>query len=274
MRKLFLLITAFSLVSNLGMSQTTRTLKKTLELKMPRTADDDMPGKNGAAVVWHPLQKKYYAAMAGNTDFPLAIFDGAGKRISSEDLNTMFDLRGLWYNPQKKQLCGNGYGENGWFRYMLDAQGTATDVEVDISGMNQPGNQSVETYDPANNEVLFLNGNQVSRYSNVGSVNSQVNLRLGLTRKNNTDEEFVPDSEIPEAYNSTTVIYTGIKGAELGVLNVDKKQIELYDSANGFLTTILKFPETAELNYSFNFSYCNGIYWIFDIEKRTWNGFR
>ena len=35
--------------------------KKVMELKMPKTVDDEMPGKRGACVAWHPVQKKYDA---------------------------------------------------------------------------------------------------------------------------------------------------------------------------------------------------------------------
>ena len=62
-----------------------RTLKKVMELKMPKTADDDMPGTRGASVAWHPLKKQYYASFAGNTEYPHAVSNATGKRLSGDD---------------------------------------------------------------------------------------------------------------------------------------------------------------------------------------------
>ncbi len=91
MRKICLsLLCAIPLFLN---AQVVRTLKKTIELKMPKTAEDTLCGKRGAAVVWHPLQKKYYAAFAGNAGFPLAVFDVAGKRLSGDKPKSENDLR-------------------------------------------------------------------------------------------------------------------------------------------------------------------------------------
>src|SRR5215813_581029 len=76
-------------------AQTKQSLKKVLELKMPKTEDDDMAGKRGASVAWHSVQKKYYAVFAGNAEYPLAIFDMTGKLLSDEDQTAMTDTRGL-----------------------------------------------------------------------------------------------------------------------------------------------------------------------------------
>lgn len=274
MKNLFILFTAILLLNTLVIAQPTSTLKKVLELKMPKTAEDDMPGTRGACVVWHPLLKKYYAAMAGNADYPLAIFNATGKRLSSDDLTAKIDLRGLWYNPKKKLILGNGHGDNGWFHYVLDPKGKVLDVVVDIEEMAQPNEQSVGTYHPIRNEVMFLKGNQVSLYSNVGSTNNEVDLRIGLTKADDIGEDFEQSDETPEDYNSTTVIYTGIKNAELGILNKTDKQIELYSFDNGFLTKKLKLPDDAPAEPSFNFAYTNGIYWLFNMETRTWIGYK
>ncbi|MGH2553518.1 MAG: hypothetical protein ACRDEB_07370, partial [Chitinophagaceae bacterium] len=97
MKKIFLCL--FLMIPFLINAQLVKTLRKTIELQMPQTMDDSMPGTRGAAVVWHPVQNKYYAAFAGNMGYPLAIFNAAGKRLSDEYQTTMVDMRGMWYNP-------------------------------------------------------------------------------------------------------------------------------------------------------------------------------
>jgi len=124
-----------------AIAQTGKPLKKVLELKMPKTVDDDMPGTRGAGVVWHPVQKKYYAVFAGNQGFPLAVFDGTGKRLSDADQAALIDTRGIWYNPNTKMVCGNGYSDNGWFTYQLSPKGMVMDYNTVVQGMNQPDAQ-------------------------------------------------------------------------------------------------------------------------------------
>ena len=75
-------------------------------------------------------------------------------------------------------------------------------------------------------------------------------------------------------YNYTNIIATGIKNAEFGLLNTASRQIELYDRKAGYLQQTLTLPESAPVEASFNFSFSNGIYWLFDMEKRKWIGYK
>lgn len=250
-----------------------KKLKQTLELKMQKTADDDMPGTRGASVVWHPALKKYYAGFAGNTAYPLAVFDEKGKRLNEEDLATMIDLRGLWYNPVTKQICGNGYDDMGWFNYELDKNGIPADVANITDDMRQPSAQAVGTYNFTEKQVLFLGGGQVYKYNNNGVAVDSVAIHWGRKKADGPGEDEDPDLT-HEDYNTTSLIYTGIKGQELGFLNVAESQIELYDIKTGYLIKVLTLPEAATTEFTFNFAYANGIYWIFDMDERKWVGYK
>jgi hypothetical protein len=70
------------------------------------------------------------------------------------------------------------------------------------------------------------------------------------------------------------VIYTGINGSELGFLNVEKKQIELYNQKDGFLSKVLILPRATPVKLNYNFSFANNIYWLFNSEKTQWFGYR
>lgn len=240
---------------------------------MPKTADDEMCGTRGATVAWHPVQKKLYASFAGNAEYPMAVFDVKGKRLSSEDLVTMTDTRGLWYDPAAKLLRGNGYSDWGWFAYELDKTGNPTDVQVEKKGMNQPDIQSVGVYNTTGKQVLFLNLSQVYMYNNDAERVDSVTIHWGRKKADGADE----DEDIylsNEDYNSSALAYTGIKGQELGVLNITNKQVELYDIKTGFLTKVLSLPETSVVEPFFNFAYANGTYWLFNIELRKWVGYK
>lgn len=258
------------LLLNTGILIQAQTLKKTLELKMPKTEDDEMGGTRGASVVWHPEQKKFYAAFAGNEGYPLGVFDAKGK-ILNANLTTMVDTRGLWFDPATKTIAGNGYGETGWFTYKLDKQGFPLDYTITLEGMNQPSEQSLGTYNPLTKLVMFHLEGFVYMADNKGDLKDSAFIHFRTTNAEDIDED--EDYFASEEYNPS-MVYTGIKGQELGFLNFVENQIELYDIKSGLLKKTLQLPDDAPVEDSFNFAYANGIYWLFDIEERTWKGYK
>lgn len=263
-------------------AQLVKTLKKATTLTMPgkvyvsyRTGEDSIPGTRGGAVAWHPGQKKYYAAFAGNQSYPLAVFNAGGKLLSDDKLTCMYDLRGLWYNSKMKKLCGNGYNDIGWFSYKLKSNGIPEDANIDAAGMNQPDPQSIGTYNWKSNSICFLYGQEIYVYDE-GAMqvnNGTVRIYAGISKKENIDKD--DDVEyLSDDYSSNVLIYTGISRAEYGLLNVMERQVELYNEKTGLLTQKLKLPYDLPTWPSFNFSYANGIFWAFDQDTRTWTGYK
>ncbi|MBK8609467.1 MAG: hypothetical protein IPL84_05860 [Chitinophagaceae bacterium] len=263
-------------------AQLVKTLKKTISLNMPgkvyvsyRTGEDSMSGTRGGAVAWHPLQKKYYAAFAGNQSYPLAVFDASGKLLSDDKLTCIADLRGLWYNPKLKSICGNGYYDIGWFSYRLSKSGIPEDIDVFAAGANQPDAQCIGTFNSKLNRVCFIYGQEIYMY-NEGAMqleDSIIRLYPGVSKKENIDKDD-DGYTLGDDYNSNVLIYTGTPRAEYGLLNANQKQVELYNEKTGLLTQILKLPADLPTWYAFNFSYANGIYWAFDQDTRTWTGYK
>lgn len=263
-------------------AQLTKTLKKTIELKMPgkiymslNTGLDSLPGTRGGAVAWHPIQKKYYAAFAGNGTYPLAVFNAAGKLLSNDNLTTREDMRGLWYNPSTKKICGNGYSDIGWFSYQLDEKGIPKSSEVFAEGMNQPGAQCIGTFDTENKLVCFLQGQFIYTYNADAMQEEEKNIRLypGVVLANKIDND--DDGEyLSDDYSYNVLMFTGIPKAEFGLLNVYERQVELYNRKTGLLTQKLKLPSDLKTWPAFNFSYANGIFWAFDQDTRTWTGYK
>ncbi len=266
------LLMAFPFLLN---AQLVKTLKRTIELSMPKTAEDSMPGTRGAAVTWHPVQKKYYAAFAGNQGFPLAVFTSAGERLSGDEQTTMVDMRGMWYNPKLKKICGNCYSDYGWYSYKLDEKGIPEEGEIFAAGMNQPGEQSIGVFNSKNNMTYFLNGQNIYAYNTEAMQEEDSTIRLypGITKASEIDAEN-DGSVLSEDYSYNVLIYTGIAKAEFGLVNVVEKQVELYNRKTGLLTQKLKLPADLPTWPAFNFSYTNGTYWAFDQETRIWTGYK
>ncbi|MER3498829.1 MAG: hypothetical protein C4308_09455 [Chitinophagaceae bacterium] len=250
-------------------AQETKQLKKVLELPIPREG-----GVRAAQVAWHPLQKKYYAAMAGNTSFCLAVFDIKGKRLTPSSQETMFDIRGLWYNPNKKTLQMNGYNDFGWAEYKLDAKGFPTSAQTLFDGMNQPSEQSVGAFEPKSKQLYFFDGEGALDYydASTATYTDKLPLHLGITEAD--DDGSSSNVDVYMDYNYTTVVYTGMKKAEFGLLNFNLRQIELYNAENGYLTKIYTLPDDAPAEDMLCFSYANGIFWLFDRNERIWKGYK
>jgi hypothetical protein len=271
MKQLVYLLAAFCITSSAIAQTKPRTLKKTIVLQMALTAEDDMPGTRGASVVWHPIQKKYYAAMAGNVGYPLSVFDPGGKRISPDTHIANADIRGLWYNPFVKAIQGNQYNDYGWFQYVLTPKGLVDEVEELQEGMHQPDAQSAGAYYVPKKQVLFQKEGTVSFY-NYQTAEEETTLEIFWGMK--SGQEGLDQLDSPEGIYNSGIIYTGIKGGEIGFLNVDDRQIELYNIKTGYLTQALKIPDDATPELTFNFAFANGMYWLFDMENRKWTGYK
>lgn len=267
MNKALILAALTLLLSFQSNAQAVKTLKKVITLEITEEG-----GSNGAAVAWHPVQKKYYAAMAGNSEFPLVVFDAKGKKVFEDGITTQYDVRGLWYNPSAKALQANGYSDYGWGQYNLFEGGKPGEIITFHEGQLQPNEQAVGAYDPVKNLLYFLDedGN-LEQYSVKDTAYTKtINLQLGVTKKDDTG--LTDNYDVIEEYNSASIIYTGIKGSEIGLLNIETQEVELYDVSNGYLVSKLKLPEGIATYNMFNFSYCNGLYWFFNKELRTWTG--
>lgn len=264
------LITVFAVLSGSLSAQRIekRDLKATsLVLEMPTR--EESAGTRGAGVVWHPTQKKYYAAFAGNEAFPLAIFDAKGQRMSSDDVNTMADLRGIWYNTKTKSLQANTYSDGGWVSYTLDKNGNPTQADILFEGQNQPDAQSVGAYNPTTNSVYFLSDRTVYTYDAKTGKDLEKNLFLAHRF------EFEAEMDPEELGLNGHVVYTGIKGKELAVLYTIERSIVCYNIQTGKYTAEYKLPEGAvEPSAFFNFAYANGMFWLFDMDSRVWKSYK
>jgi len=263
---LALILQSLSLMAQSG----SVTLKQVIKLEIPREG-----GANGASVAWHPTEKKYYAAVAGNTSYCLGVYDSKGNRLSPKEQETMFDVRGLWYNPSTKTLQMNGYKEFGWAEYKLNSKGLPVSVTVLRKGLNQPTEQSAGAFNSKENLIYFISefGEVESYDAKTGRDMERIELKIGYG-KNETPEYEDYEAIFNAFYNTTSIIYTGIKGAELGLWEVGSNAIELYNISTGYLTRTLRLPEGVPTFQWLNFSYANGIYFLFNKETRTWHGYK
>lgn len=261
------------LITELCFTQTTRQLRKVVELKMPSGGGD-----NGGTVALNLKNRYYYATIAGNKTYSMAFFNAVGQMMSPPDLALMFDVRGIWYNPQLKTFQANCFGTTGWVNYVMDDAGIPYDVKPLFTGQLQPYPQSVGFYNQKENVVYFLKGSTIVVYDAATGKEQKektILLKTGYAKKNPPPVDFKIDSNLVlTKYNTTTAVFTGLPNAEFGLLNLATHEIELYSRAEGLLMQRLKLPPEAPVKDKLNFSYCNNIYWIYDKSNRSWLGYR
>lgn len=250
-----------------------KSLKKSVTLVIPEETNG-LVSKNGAGVVWNPEKKHYVTAQAGNTGFYLGVFSDKGERLSPDHLTTDFDVRGIWYNPQTKTIQANGYNDFGWTAYSYDDKGMPVLEEPLREGLHQPDDNSVGALNPDRQQLLFLDEilNLVIYDLKTGESTGTMSLWLGSRNKKMKVKNEESRGDVIGNYNITTVVWTGIKGAEIGLLNTGNRTIELYNSKTGFLTRELALPADIRPEGLFNFSYTNGLFWFYNKDNRTWIG--
>jgi hypothetical protein len=247
----------------LSATQKDKTLKQALVFQIPAGS-----GTNGAGVAYNPGKKLYYAAFAGNTTYPITVFNAKGK-LQKQDIEAGFDVRGFWYNAATNTLEGNGYGVTaGYYNKKLDASGIPDAVASNIFETDeyeedeyQPDDNSVGAFIPGSDQIVFRSGTQLSYY---GRTDGKLKRSAEITGLPGTLDDLT----------GYTVIYTGQNKMELGVLDVTNKKIYLINIATNAVTKTLALPKTAVVENNFNFAYCNGMYWLCNTKDRKWIAYK
>ncbi len=218
-------------------------------------------GENGTAVAYNPEKKIYYTVFAGNPEFPIHSFSEDGTLLDESRIGN--DIRGLWWNPKSETLEGNGYGDLGWVQIGLDENGLpGLGNQTLVEGPVQPLEQAVGAFDTRGKEVLFLQEKARVR-----------GYRLKDGKPTNTDITLQLPQET-NRYNKTTLIYTGKKNRELGILDLDLELVYLFRLKDGLLSETITLPRGSVKDEQFNFSFANDHVFLFDPEERCWTGYR
>lgn len=215
-------------------------------------------GTNGSAVAYNPGKNLYYAAIAGNTGFPLETFDETGNSVYLTE--TGFDVRGLWWDGYNNQLRSNGYNHFGVAKYKHDAKGWAKEAVPISRTSGQPNDQAVGAFDSENNQLIYYDDGILYKVNTTSfAVEEQLTLQLPVST---------------DSINYTTVIYTGVAGMEAGVLDYSAKKVYLFDISTGAHTFTMHLPSTAITHSAFRFSFSNGLIWLYDVKTRMWTGYK
>lgn len=257
--KLFFLtltLVSFSAWTQVSLKDLNKKPKANLVLKLKSTE-----GTNGSALAWSPTSKVYCSVIAGNGDFPLDLFSESGVHLQTT--NAWEDMRGLWFNPVYSVFEGNTYTYGDVVSFGIEA-GKLIEEEplFELMELPIPDKQLVLTLNTAKNQLVYLNRNA----SSIHFINSE----SGESLKELSIKFPCPSDEI----NYTSLIYTGVSEAPYGVLNYAKKLIYLYSDNGGNPVITIKLPKGAVTNDMFRFSFANNHVWLYDVNSRSWTGYK
>jgi hypothetical protein len=216
-------------------------------------------GTNASAVAFIPGPNVYITVIAGNSTFPMEVFDPQGKTLKSMEVG--IDIRGIWYNPATKQLEGNAAGEEGWYTMTLDGNGIPSGEWTLVrTGQNQPDFQSVMSYVPSKKKlVTFYDGN----FSYWGRKNAKEKVRFQHGTPGDTDWYI----------NPTTACYTGNDDFPIAVLELNGEQVLFFDLKGKYLAATSIPGGLPEMD-GFRFSFANKRAFVYDEVERTWRGYK
>lgn len=242
------------------------------------------------SVAYIPSFKKYYIAdgglapMGSETEAPISksqihAYDDGGKYINSAKPG--YDNRSIYFNTNTNKLetvtynisSDVGFSPNaGIFSINLSESGEVTDTSEEITQFNPAFGHSgtMPSFDAANKRYFAKQG----RSEKIYIVDPTKREKIGEVKLDLVKAQVVPD-DLSDLYTA----YTGIKGEELLVLDVDHKAVLIFD-INGQYIGKSDLPKEMKLranNHYTGLGYANGLFFVFhepEGEFGTYYGFK
>ena len=248
------------------------------------------PTSKPMSIAYMPIFDRYYVAdgglapMGSETEAPISkseihVYGSDGKYIQSAKPG--FDNRSIYFNTDTRQLetvtynisSNAGFSPNtGIFALDLDDKGNLKESSRDISGFNAAfGDAStIPTYDPATKHYFAKQGRSNSVWVvDLNSTEKISEIKLDLKSAN------VQFDDIADYHAA----YTGIKGEEFAVLDVDHKAILIFDMQGKYVAKS-ELPKSMKLrsqNHIAGLAYSNSQFFVYhepEGEFGTFYGFK
>ena len=248
------------------------------------------PTSKPMSIAYVPFYQRYYVAdgglapMGSETEAPISksqihVYSAEGQYLQS--VKPGYDNRSIYFNQATKQLetvtynisSNAGFSPNtGIFSLELDDKGNLTENSKDISGFNAAfGDAStIPTHNPETNIYYAKQGR--SNLVWVIDLNKDEKIEEIKLDLKTAGVQF---DDITDYYAA----YTGIKGEELAVLDVDHKAVLVFDIKGQFVAKS-SLPSTLKLrsqNHIAGLGYTNGLFFVYhepEGEFGTFYGFK
>ena len=248
------------------------------------------PTSKPMSIAYVPFYQRYYVADGGLAPTPgeneapvsksqIHVYSAEGQYLQSAKPG--YDNRSIYFNQASKQLetvtynisSNAGFSPNtGIFSLDLDDKGNLTETSKDISGFNAAcGDAStIPTYDPETNHYFAKQGrSNLVWIIDLNKDEKIEEIKLDLKTAG------VQFDDITDYYSA----FTGIRGEELAVLDVDHKAILIFDLKGKYIGKSA-LPGTLKLraqNHIAGVGYTNGLFFVYhepEGEFGTFYGFK
>lgn len=259
----------------------------TTEIKIPLAGK---PTTRPMTIAFVPAHQRYYIADGGLAPIPgdmeiaasksqIHVYGADGKYIASAKPG--YDNRSIYYNAKTYQLetitynisSGAGFTPNtGIFSLDLSEDGDLKDTSKDVFGFN-PAFGDAATMPSYNPEANIYYAKQ-ERSNLVWLVDIKQREKVGEI-KLDFAAAGVQQDDVSDHY----IAYTGIKGEELALLDVDHKAVLVFD-LEGKLVGKSALPKTMKLraqNHYNGLGYTQGMFFVYhepEGEFGTYYGFK
>ena len=214
---------------------------------------------NRSAVAFYPTQNIYYSVNQGSSSNPIETFSYTGGAHLSSTLQTA-DYNGFWYNFNLGILEGNVFNQSSIIQHSINPVNSfALATTSIVAPASMPASQSCGQFDLVNNQIIYYNASTLYKYSRTTGALSSFLTIMGL-----------PSTSI----NSTSIIYLGIPGSEVGVYDYLNKRIYFINYATGVYSGSCQLPSSAPTPTSLGVSYANNRLFLFDSANLRWFGYR
>lgn len=248
------------------------------------------PTSKPMSIAYVPFYQRYYVADGGLAPTPgeneapvsksqIHVYSAEGQYLQSAKPG--FDNRSIYFNQATKQLetvtynisSNAGFSPNtGIFSLDLDDKGNLTETSKDVSGFNAAfGDAStIPTHNPETNLYYAKQGR--SNLVWVIDLNKDEKIEEIKLDLKTAGVQF---DDITDYYAA----YTGVKGEELAVLDVDHKAVLVFDIKGKFVGKSA-LPNTLKLrsqNHIAGLGYTNGLFFVYhepEGEFGTFYGFK
>jgi hypothetical protein len=248
------------------------------------------PTSKPMSIAYVPFYQRYYVADGGLAPTPgeneapvsksqIHVYSAEGQYLQSAKPG--FDNRSIYFNQATKQLetvtynisSNAGFSPNtGIFSLDLDDKGNLTETSKDVSGFNAAfGDAStIPTHNPETNLYYAKQGR--SNLVWVIDLNKDEKIEEIKLDLKTAGVQF---DDITDYYAA----YTGVKGEELALLDVDHKAVLVFDITGKFVGKST-LPNTLKLrsqNHIAGLGYTNGLFFVYhepEGEFGTFYGFK
>ncbi|MDI1309694.1 MAG: hypothetical protein PSV17_09720 [Methylotenera sp.] len=281
------LIVSIALATTLQTTQAEIFPEAQVGIKIPLT---QKPTTRPMTVAYIPSLKRYYIAdgglapMGSETEAPVSkseihTYDEAGKYVNSAKPG--YDNRSIYYNPNSNKLetitynisSFGGFSPNtGIYSIDLTETGEVKDTSSDVFGFNPAFGDA--------NTMPSYNAEQNVYYAKQGRSNKV--LVIDLKAREPISEINLDLAKAGVAFDDVSdyfVAYTGIKGEELELLDIDHKAVLIFDISGKYMGKS-ELPKDLKLrshNHLNGAGYANDMLFVYhdsEGEFGTYYGFK